>query len=260
MRKTFCTLVLCCVSLVTSRAALGKATADSTFDVITYFEAEIPSIIEEAQTDSKIQELGKSLPAQLQTEIGNLAHGRIVFQDPGVLTKLQDVLVHADVVFKFEDVKPVIDKIVKEIAVTDAVLFTKIEKVGYGLIRITAKIVDRATRVRTQKQIEVNLDTPGMWEAKVQDLAREIVKDIVSRKGLIRNPKIWAAVATIASAAWWAAENNNVRNDDETYGDAATTIEATRAGINAEKSVTRRDIAAGSTAVAAGALLIFSIF
>ncbi len=263
MKKDFFVSTFCFLALVTSRNVASQ-TADSTLDVVAYPFAEIPIALEggsETLADKEIKRLSESLPTQLETEIQSIVpRKKVSFVEMEDIPKLQKVLLQTKANFKFKDVQNVVKTISEKFAKVDAVLFMKIEKVGLASIKITAKIVDVSSRKISQKQEKVNLDTDGLLDAKVKILAKNLAGDIVSRGSLIRNPKVWAVAATIASAVWWVVENNHVRNDDKNYGDATTTVEATRAGIEAEKSVTRRNIAAGSTAVAAGALLIFSIF
>jgi len=263
MKRYFFMTVLCFLTLVTPRIVAGQ-TADKTFDVVTYSFAEIPRIpegVRETPTDLEIKKLSESLPLQLETEIQSLIpRKKISFLDVEDFPKLQEVLVYTKATFKFEDVKTVIKAISKKVAEADAVLFMKIEKVGYVSIKITAKIVDVSSRKLTQKQVEVNLTIHGLLKEKMKDLARDLVKDIVSQKSILHKPVIWATIATVASAIWWLAENEQVITNDEIYDEATTIVDATNAGIDADKSVTRREIAAISTGVSAGAFLVFLIF
>lgn len=262
MKKDFLVAALYFLALVTYRNVASQ-TADSTLNVVAYPFAEIPLALEgssETLTNKEIKRLSESLPTQLETEIQSIIpRKKVSFVEMEDIPKLQEVLLQTKANFKFEDVQNVVKTISDEFAKVDAVLFMKIEKVGLASIKITAKIVDVSSRKLSQKQEKVNLDD-GLLDSKVKILAKNLAGDIVSRGSFVRDPKAWAAVATIASAAWWFLENGSVKDNDRAYDGATTTVEATEAGIEAEKSVTRRNIAAGSTAVAAGALLIFSIF
>jgi hypothetical protein len=148
----------------------------------------------------------------------------------------------------------------------NAALVGVLSYTGSGDIKIIARLVEIETSalIATDER-KVNLDK---FRKKSEKLANELAKKIATRlddkkksgRSIIRDPKIWAAVATVASAIWWYAENNRVKTNDEIYDQATTTVDATTAGIAADKSVTRREIAAISTGASAGAFLIFLVF
>ncbi len=271
MKRKSCVIGLTLLMLCLHGKALASL-EDSTLTIITYHEAEIPSDLGQERVDNLIREYRDKLPRELQTAIRKIpsARDRIEFLERSpALIKLKKTV-------DYENVTALVDTILRVVSERpDAFLFTKIET-GTGTIIFRAKIVNIKTVVKAEDRIEFAQTEAFVTETmntQIQELAKNIllqvspmnIQRIIEYKHIgldaprfLNYPTISSGVIALGSFAWYLVEDANVDDAYKKYNQPGSVEEITEARIEAEKALTRKNIA-GTSAFISGVAFGFFI-
>jgi hypothetical protein len=172
--------ILACLVLFTVSNKVIAQRQETRLVVIAAPHAVIPQNLGDDLFDEKIKNLKESLPAKLETLIFNFGNGEIQFLESELLMELIDVL-------NYEEPRGFIDAINDSLKERiNAVLLTKIEKVGASQITIKAKIVHIDRRILVVKDKTTYLEPQQTFDLNLESLATEIVNELIPKKcGLV---------------------------------------------------------------------------
>lgn len=172
-------LVACLVLFALSNRVLAQP-QETQLVVIAAPQAVIPQSLGDNPFDEKIKELKESLPGKLETLIINISNRKIHFLERELLMELKEAI-------NYEKPGGFIDLFSDSLKEKiNAVLLTKIEKIGASQVTIKAKIVHINRRILSVREIITYLEPQPTFDSNLKLLATEIVNDVIHKPcGLI---------------------------------------------------------------------------